>query len=273
MRITTLVLGVLATLASSGGAAAQSIGSTYCAANPNSTGVVGAISAEGSTVVLANDVTVNCGDLPLNSFGIFVVSRDQGFTPNPGGSEGNLCLGGAIGRYSQPVLNAGSTGEVSLPIDLTMVAHPMVLFAVVPGDTLNFQYWHRDFIPFTGATSNYSEGLEIGFTGGPQGASWSQDVYPLLELQNGAGVSCVGCHGGTCNFDLADPAIAYANLVGVTSNCCAPELYVTAGDANASLLYTKIVAPTCGGQMPAVGSFPGDPDVIRDWINAGALNN
>ena len=273
MRITSIILRTTLALSTVASSAAQSIGTTYCTTAPNTTGAVTAISASGSTVVSANDVTLVGADMPPNTFGMFVVSRDQGFVMNPGGSQGNLCLGGAIGRFTQSIVNSGAAGQVSVSIDLTNIPHPLTHFAVMPGDTLNFQLWHRDTVPMVGATSNYSEGLEISFTGGPPNVSWSQDVYPLLETVNSVGVSCVGCHGGTCNLDLATPATAYANLVGVTSSCCAPAVFVTPGDANASLLYTKIVAPTCGGPMPAVGSFPGDPGIIRDWINAGALNN
>lgn len=273
MRSLSLTGSLAAIILTAGGAAAQSIGTNYCTAVPNSTGVISAITASGSTVVQLNNVTLECADLPLNSSGFFLVSRDQGFVVNPGGSTGNLCLGGSIGRYSLWVLNAGGTGQVSLAIDLATIPHPTMPFAVIPGDTLNFQYWHRDGAPGGGATSNLSEGLEVGFTGGPPAVSWSQDVYPLLTAVNSTGFSCVGCHGGTCNLDLGTASTAYTNMVNVTSSCCTPDVLVVPNDANSSLLYTKIVAPTCGQQMPLVGSFPGDPNLIRDWINAGALNN
>jgi hypothetical protein len=242
----------------------------------NTTGVISDISASGSTDVSLNDVTLACASLPLNSFGYFVTSGMQGFVANAGGSSGNLCVGGNIGRYSLSVLNAGATGQVSLPIDLTNIPHPTTPFAVMPGDTLNFQYWHRDGLPGAPPTSNFSRGLEITFAGGAA-PSFVNDVHPLLVLRNTLGFSCVDCHdGSTCNLDMSTPPIAYAALVNVVSPAlciCPSSTYVVPGDSAGSLLYQKLTAPACGSLMPLVGSFPGDLNIIRDWIDAGALNN
>jgi hypothetical protein len=253
------------------------IGTPYCAANTNSTGVTSVISASGSTDVAQNNVTLACASLPLNSFGFFIVSRLQAFVANPGGSSGNLCLGGSIGRYSLSVLNAGALGQVSLPINLTSIPHPTTPFAVVAGDTLNFQYWHRDGVPGSPATSNFSRGLEIVFTTAPPTPSFLNAVYPLLELRNSLGFSCVDCHdGSTCDIDLSTAPVAYAGLVNVASSAsctCSGTIYVVPGNSAGSLLYQKLTNPTCGNMMPLVGTFPGDVNIIRDWIDGGAPNN
>ncbi|MEZ6017479.1 MAG: hypothetical protein R3F49_20360 [Planctomycetota bacterium] len=255
------------------GLASAQIGTTYCTANANSTGSPSAISATGSTDVALNNVTLACAGLPNNSFGFFIASRDQAFVANPGGSTGNLCLGGSIGRYSLNIVNSGATGQVSLAIDLMSIPHPTTPFGVAAGDTVNFQYWHRDAAQGGGATSNFSAGLEVTFTGAPPTPSFANDVYALLSTQNTAGFSCTDCHGGTCGLDLATAAMAYTNLVNVSATCCSGETYVIPGDAAGSLLYSKLTSPTCGSMMPLVGVFPGDVNVIRDWINAGAPNN
>ena len=78
------------------------LGINYCSANPNSTGATGSISATGSDQAGLNDLTLTAGDLPTNSFGFFLASQTQSQVANPGGSAGNLCLGGAIGRYVAP---------------------------------------------------------------------------------------------------------------------------------------------------------------------------
>ncbi|MEM9381165.1 MAG: hypothetical protein AAGB93_14530, partial [Planctomycetota bacterium] len=88
----------------------------------------------------------------------------QGFVPNPGGSSGNLCLGGAIGRYVGPgqIQNSGGSGEISLTLDLTRHPTPSGLVSVQPGETWSFTAWFRD-AGSSGATSNFGDGYAISF--------------------------------------------------------------------------------------------------------------
>ncbi len=140
------------------------IGANYCTANPNSTGSAASISGFGLTSVAANDVTLTASNLPQNQFGILIVSASQGFVPNAGGtSNGNLCLGGAIGRYVGPgeILSSGGAGEFSLAIDLGAIPQGGGTTATVAGDTWNFQAWYRDGV---GLGSNFTDGIEISFT-------------------------------------------------------------------------------------------------------------
>ena len=60
--------------------------------------------ASGSTSAAANSLTIGAQDLPNNSFGFFLASRTQGLVAGPGGSQGTLCLGGAIGRSGLALL-------------------------------------------------------------------------------------------------------------------------------------------------------------------------
>ncbi|MEM6673789.1 MAG: hypothetical protein AAF726_13170 [Planctomycetota bacterium] len=141
------------------------IGTSYCGpANVNSTGSPAILTLTGTPVVSANLLTANVDSMPLNAFGFFLVSQTQGFVANPGGSQGNLCLGGAIGRYVGPgqIQNSGMTGSISLMLDLTMVPQPNGFVAVQPGETWNFTAWFRDAI-MGSATSNFSQGVEIVF--------------------------------------------------------------------------------------------------------------
>ncbi|MEM6672272.1 MAG: hypothetical protein AAF726_05480 [Planctomycetota bacterium] len=140
------------------------IGSNYCAANPNSTGSTASMSAAGSANVVDNDVTLTASSLPLNTFGFFLTSLDQGFVSNPAGSQGNLCLAGSIGRYvaAGEIQNSGLGGEISLTIDLTSTPTPIGPVAVAPGQTWNFTAWYRDSVMAT-ATSNFADGYEIEF--------------------------------------------------------------------------------------------------------------
>ncbi|MEM1452011.1 MAG: hypothetical protein AAGI22_23080 [Planctomycetota bacterium] len=141
-----------------------SIGTNYCSANPNSTGTTSKISAVGSASVADNSVTLFASDLPLNATTYFLTSMTQDFVMNPGGSQGNLCVGGAIGRYVGPgqVLNSGAAGEASLVLDLTQTPQPTGFVSIQPGETWNFQGWHRDSL-MGSATSNFTDGLEILF--------------------------------------------------------------------------------------------------------------
>ncbi|HIF40456.1 MAG TPA: hypothetical protein EYQ74_05090 [Planctomycetes bacterium] len=138
------------------------IGTNYCGpANLNSTGASAAISAWGQTIAAANDVRLDVGSLPLNQFGMFVTSQTKGFIPNPGGSQGNLCLGGAIGRYSKSLVNSGSAGQFSLQLDLTQTPTPAGPVVIQAGETWHFQTWYRDKNPTN--TSNFTDGISITF--------------------------------------------------------------------------------------------------------------
>lgn len=146
------------------GIAGIPIGTNYCNTNPNSTGNSGRIDAYGSPIVAANDVTLEATSCPNNAFLFFLTSTTQGQTNNPGGSAGNLCLGGAIGRYVGPgqIKNTGATGSASLTINLTQIPSPTGFVSAVAGQSRNFQAWHRD-VTGGGATSNFTDATTIAF--------------------------------------------------------------------------------------------------------------
>lgn len=147
-----------------GGMTAPPLGTNFCSANANSTGSIAVMSASGNPLVSSNDLTLECSGLPANQFGIFVTGRTQGFVPNPGGSAGNLCLGGVIGRFSLPseIINSGATGDFSLPVDLTFVPEGPGRVAILPGDTWSFSCWFRDVVGGI-PTSNFGDGYTISF--------------------------------------------------------------------------------------------------------------
>ena len=141
------------------------IGTSYCGPAPaNSTGNSAVMSATGSPSVPANSLTLVASDLPANSFGFFLTSLTQGFVANPGGSMGDLCLGGSIGRYVGPgqIQNSGAGQQISLLLDLTMTPTPTGLVSIAAGEVWNFQAWYRDAVGGA-ATSNFTDGLEITF--------------------------------------------------------------------------------------------------------------
>ncbi|MDA1266109.1 MAG: hypothetical protein O2816_13595 [Planctomycetota bacterium] len=138
--------------------APTSIGYDYCQANDNSTGTHGKIVGLGSPYVSDQDLTLRAYDLPANQFGYFLASRDDGFVANPGGSAGNLCLGGQIGRFVAQVGNSGPQGMLEIQIDplIIPVAPPT---PILPGETWRFQCWFRDVE--VAPTSNFTDGIWI----------------------------------------------------------------------------------------------------------------
>ena len=145
-------------------AGSPTLGTNYCTANNNSTGTTGVLSAAGSLAIASNNVTLRASSLSLNSFGFFLTSRTQGFVANPGGSSGNLCVSGQIGRYVAPgqIKNSGSQGEFTLAINLTAMPTPVGPVAAAVGETWNFQAWHRDVVGGN-PTSNFTNGLSLQF--------------------------------------------------------------------------------------------------------------
>jgi len=139
------------------------IGGPYCTANPNSTGVSARINATGSTDLTLNSMALNADRLPSNSFGYFLTSLDRGFVVSPGGNQGNLCLGGAIGRYVGPgqIRNSGTSGAVSLALNLNAMPTPGGLVNAQAGESWHFTYWYRDANPST--TSNLTHGVSVTF--------------------------------------------------------------------------------------------------------------
>ncbi|MFT5734992.1 MAG: hypothetical protein ACJA2W_001951 [Planctomycetota bacterium] len=141
------------------------IGAVFCdPVTINSTGGTGRIDAVGSTSLAANDVTLVASQLPMNAFGFFLASRQRGFTANPAGSAGNLCLSGAIGRYVGPgqIQDTGATNSFSLTIDVTAIPQPTGSVPAMIGNSWSFQAWHRDSIIGI-PTSNFTDGVRITF--------------------------------------------------------------------------------------------------------------
>lgn len=141
------------------------LGTNYCGPAPaNSSGQPATISAIGSVQVAANNFVLRASGLPQNQFGIFITSLDQGFIPMPGNSMGNICLGGAIGRYNGPgqVQSSGSGSSIEIQADLGATPSPTGPVAVMPGETRNFQAWYRDLVGGT-PTSNFTDATTVVF--------------------------------------------------------------------------------------------------------------
>ena len=142
------------------------LGETYCRPTvANSTGCGGVVLANGDPRLSTGSLELTATLLPQNSFGFFLTSQSQGDVLNAGGSQGTLCLGGSIGRFVGPgqVMNSGPSGSFTMSVDLNAVpaATPTGVVAVQPGETWNFQAWHRDVNP--AATSNFTDAVSVTF--------------------------------------------------------------------------------------------------------------
>lgn len=142
----------------------SNVGISYCSAVPNSTGAPGTLEAFGSAGIAQDDVVLWAAGLPEDTMAFFLGSRTQGYVVGAGGSAGNLCLGGAIGRYiaGGSVVDTGSQGAAALPLNLSALALPTGNVAAQVGETWNFQLWHRDVVAGQ-ATSNFTEALSLTF--------------------------------------------------------------------------------------------------------------
>lgn len=273
MRRLSPLLPVALLLAVTAPASAQS-GSGYCSGMPNSTGAPSTIASTGSLEVANNDFTLHCAQLPQNAFGYFLVSATPQATFHPGGSSGTLCLGGAIGRYAGDILFTGSAGAVSMSVDLTALPSPAGNVAVLPDDNWYFQFWHRD-VSASGVTSNFSPGLAVHFN--TPNPTFSGEIHQMLWTTNVGAPACALCHntGHPSGLVMALPMPdLYAALVNATSTSqtCGGSTYVVPFDPASSLLWDKLSNPTpsCGVQMPFGGTFAGDLDMVRNWIQNGA---
>ena len=100
-------------------------------------------------------------NLPLQSFGFFIASDRDGFVATPGGSDGNLCLTGSIGRFVGPgqAMSSGASGQFTLTIDPAQIPTPNGPYAPYIGEPYYFQAWFRDANPTP--TSNFTDAVMV----------------------------------------------------------------------------------------------------------------
>ncbi|MEO1699686.1 MAG: hypothetical protein AAFU73_20525 [Planctomycetota bacterium] len=137
-------------------------GPNLCTTVPNSTGQAGRLSFVGSRWIQVNDFSVRASDLPPDQFGLLLNGTGGAFVPNPGGSDGNLCLGGTLGRHNASIQSSGPAGEILFPTDLGAIPQPSQFLSVTSGTALRFQVWHRDGSA-TSPSSNFTEARRVRF--------------------------------------------------------------------------------------------------------------
>ncbi|MBK7644343.1 MAG: FG-GAP repeat protein [Planctomycetes bacterium] len=132
------------------------VGTTFCSAVPDSSGLPAAIGGHGTSSVSANGLLLSTENVPPHATGVFLIG--SGTTPLPAGN-GVLCIGGAA-VHRLGVVSADASGRLVLPLDLLHL--PPSVPAILPGADWNFEAWFRD-TPAGGAGFNFSNALDVHF--------------------------------------------------------------------------------------------------------------
>ena len=136
------------------------LGEPYCIAAPNTTGVMSRTHAVGSAMVSIDALGLVTTNAPPGEFAYYVCGNAPDDVPNPGGSDGRLCVGGsAIGRYVAEVAQIDASGRIFMPVDLSAIPTNPIM-SVMAGDRWHFQLWHRDTGP---GGSNFSLPVRVEF--------------------------------------------------------------------------------------------------------------
>ena len=136
------------------------LGEAYCLAAPNTTGVMSRTHAVGSAMVSIDALGLVTTNAPPGEFAYYVCGNAPDDVPNPGGSDGRLCVGGsAIGRYVAEVDQIDAAGRFFMPVDLSSIPTNPVM-SVMAGERWHFQLWHRDTGP---GGSNFSLPVRVEF--------------------------------------------------------------------------------------------------------------
>lgn len=134
---------------------------TVCAGVANSTGAEGDLAYVGSDTLLDNDTLLAASSLPPGQTTLFLTAFVNSFVANPGGSDGNLCLGAPIGRFAAPsqLRTSSADGRAALAVDLFDLPVPPGHVPATAGQRLFFQAWYRDANP--APTSNFTSAVGI----------------------------------------------------------------------------------------------------------------
>lgn len=132
-----------------------------CAAELNSTGAAGQITATGTFLAGGLPLTLTGTSVPANQFGLLFTSRSPGDVFPVPNSQGRICLGGTIGRFNSLVTNSGPAGVLSMAVDTNALPQGAGTVPALPGETWYFQMWFRDVNP--GVTSNFTNRVGVTF--------------------------------------------------------------------------------------------------------------
>jgi len=136
------------------------VGTSFCTALSNSTGVAAAIAASGSAGIASNSLVLSAQPMAAFEPAIFYYGPLEVQVPF---GDGLRCVGGPVGSIERlyPFAQADASGVVSHAVDNTLPDHAPQLQQA--GATWKFQAWFRD--PAAGGAGfNLSDGLSVTFT-------------------------------------------------------------------------------------------------------------
>jgi hypothetical protein len=139
----------------------RDLGAVVCAGRGNSTGSPASLHLNGSLEASRALFELRATDLPPGATAFALASRTTSHVPHPGGSQGDLCLGGSIARLLATTRAATPGGTYLAPVDLTQIPTQPLPSAVLAGETWAFQLWYRDANPQL--TSNFSSASAATF--------------------------------------------------------------------------------------------------------------
>lgn len=127
----------------------------------------------------------------------------------------------------------------------------------------------------TGTNTGTNTGTSTGTTTATVTGPTFKEVYEgILVPRTCTSAYCHGSYGGGALNDMHATYVGITNLVADGPGCGNTKVVVP-GDADHSMLYLKVALPVppCGKRMPADALALTTPEIelIRDWINAGAL--
>lgn len=142
------------------------IGTEFCDAVANSTGLTGRLRGTGSTSLGGNALALEAVNLPPGTFAIMMVGTARDAMPAFAGGLGLGCAGGRFGAYRRPgeVLTVSAGGTLGFSVDLTAIRAGGADVPAVPGETLVFQVLHRDGASAGLRTSNTTTAVEVMVT-------------------------------------------------------------------------------------------------------------
>jgi len=137
-----------------------SIGTPFCSPpSPNSSGDRARIEAAGLVASEDNWFFLGMNGAPPGRVAMFLAGSQAAIATNPAGSQGSLCLGGAVVRLTGTVGVIRADGSYGSRVDLSLPTLPMQTIGI--GETWHFQAWFRDANP--GPTTNFTDALSVTF--------------------------------------------------------------------------------------------------------------
>ena len=119
-------------------------------------GAPATVGALGSDAIADRVLELRGASLPPGQAVLPITSMMESFVPMAGGSAGNLCLGGASGRF--PIGFVDGAGGFELGVDITALPAGQGTVSAMAGQNWFFQLWFRD-----GSSSNFSEAAKVTF--------------------------------------------------------------------------------------------------------------